>query len=57
MIIGITGSFGAGKGTVVEYLIDKGYKHFSAREFLTEEILRRGMSVDRDSMIAVANDR
>lgn len=56
MIIGITGSFGAGKGTVVEYLIDKGYKHFSAREFLTEEILRRGMSVDRDSMIAVAND-
>lgn len=56
-IIGITGSFGAGKGAVVDYLVQKkGFKHFAARAFITDEILRRGQSVDRDSMASVAND-
>lgn len=57
MIIGIAGSFGAGKGAVVEYLVTKkGFTHYSASKFITEEIVRRGMPVDRDSMIVVAND-
>jgi dephospho-CoA kinase len=57
MIIGITGSFGAGKGVVVDYLVNtKGFKHFSARQLITEEIERRGLPVNRDSMIVVSND-
>lgn len=57
MIIGITGSFGAGKGTVVDILVhEKGFHHFSASGFITEEIVRREMLIDRDSMIVVAND-
>jgi dephospho-CoA kinase len=57
MIIGLTGSFGAGKGAVAEYLIVKhGFSNYSVRSFLVEEIQRRGMPVNRDSMIAVAND-
>jgi dephospho-CoA kinase len=57
MIIGITGSFGSGKGTVVEYLIEKlHFKHYSASGFITEEIVRRGMPINRDSMISVSND-
>lgn len=57
MVIGLTGSFGAGKGTVVDYLVnEKGFKHYSARDFITEEIRRRGMPVNRDSMIVVGND-
>lgn len=56
MIIGLTGSFGAGKGAVVDYLVQKGFRHYSVREFLTEEIGRRGLPVNRDSMIVVAND-
>ena len=57
IIIGITGTIGAGKGTVVEYLIDKkGFKHFSARAFLIEEIEKRGLENNRDSMVLVAND-
>ncbi len=57
MIIGLTGSFGAGKGTVVDYLIQKkGFHHYSASGFITEEIVRRGMPVNRDSMIEVSND-
>lgn len=56
MIIGITGTLGAGKGTVVEYLKEKGFKHFSARSFFVEEINKRGLSVNRDTMVEVAND-
>lgn len=55
MIIGLTGTNGAGKGTVVEFLKKKGFIHYSARDFISEEIVRRGMSVSRDSLISVGN--
>ena len=56
-IIGITGTLGAGKGEVVNYLVEKyGFKHFSAREFIIEEIKRRGLPVNRDTTTPVAND-
>jgi dephospho-CoA kinase len=55
-ILGITGTFGAGKGTVVEYLQAKGFVHFSSSGFITEEVVRRGMPVNRDSMTVAAND-
>jgi dephospho-CoA kinase len=57
MIIGITGTLGAGKGTVVDFLVkEKGLVHFSVRAFIAEEIVRRGLSVNRDTMVVVAND-
>jgi dephospho-CoA kinase len=57
MLIGITGSFGAGKGSVSEYLVNKkGFAHFSARRLITEEVLKRGLEPDRDTMTNVAND-
>lgn len=57
LIIGITGTLGAGKGTIVNYLLtEKGFKHFSVRAFITEEIKKRGLEVNRDSMTSVAND-
>ncbi|MCA9366357.1 AAA family ATPase [Candidatus Kaiserbacteria bacterium] len=57
MIIGLTGSFGAGKGVVSDYLVDtKKFAHFSARTFIIAEIERRGLPIDRNSMIEVAND-
>lgn len=56
-IIGVTGMFGAGKGTVVSYLVQrKGFSHYSMSGFITEEVVRRGLPVHRDSMIVVAND-
>lgn len=56
IIIGITGTLGAGKGTIVNYLKQKGFKHYSVREFLIKEIKKRNMAVNRDSMVIVAND-
>jgi dephospho-CoA kinase len=56
IIIGITGTLGAGKGTIVDYLVnEKGFVHFSVRGYISEEIVRRGLPVNRDSMVLVAN--
>jgi len=46
-IIGITGTLGAGKGTIVGFLsTKKGYVHYSVRAYLIEEIEKRGMKVN-----------
>lgn len=57
IILGITGTLGAGKGTVVDYLVkNKGFVHYSVRGYLTREIQNRGLELNRDSMVLVAND-
>ena len=57
MIIGITGTDGAGKGAVVEYLVDQhGFTHYSARDFIVAEINRLGLPIDRNQMRLTAND-
>jgi dephospho-CoA kinase len=57
IIIGITGTLGAGKGTIVDYLISHhGFRHFSVRGFLTDIISKKGLELNRDSMVLVANE-
>ena len=56
-IIGITGTMGAGKGTIVDYLTSRhGFTHYSVRGYLIRIIEQRGMPVNRDSMVVVANE-
>lgn len=54
MIIGITGTLGAGKGTIVQYLTQKkGFEHFSVRGYLEESL---GEGANRDSLVQKANE-
>lgn len=56
IIIGITGTLGAGKGTIVDYLIQqRQFLHFSVRSYLIEEAQRRNMPINRDTFVVVAN--
>lgn len=57
IIIGITGHIGAGKGTVVDYLKNfKGFRHFSARAFITNELKKRNWPIDRDHMSRISDE-
>jgi dephospho-CoA kinase len=42
MIIGLAGTIGAGKGTVVEYLKAKGFAHYSSSSLLGELVEKEG---------------
>ena len=56
-IIWITWPQAAWKWEVVNYLVEKkGFAHYSVRGFLTEEIEKRWIELNRDSMREVANE-
>ncbi|NBD73753.1 AAA family ATPase [Patescibacteria group bacterium] len=54
-IIGITGTLGAGKGTVVAYLKERGFAHVSASDLLADEAERHGFGRDRHARARMAN--
>jgi dephospho-CoA kinase len=56
MIIGITGTLGAGKTTTANYLKSKGFTHYSVREFIAEEVRKRGLPINRDTLVNVGNE-
>lgn len=56
VIIGITGTLGAGKGTVVDYLVkEKKFLHYSVRQYLINKIKKQELPVNRDTMTTTAN--
>lgn len=56
MIIGITGTDGAGKGTVVDYLVSKmGFVHYSSRDLIMQEVEKRGLEKNRINARLVGN--
>lgn len=56
LIIGITGTIGAGKGTVVDYLVDHfGFQHYSVRKYLTEILIEKEIQPNRDNFTELAN--
>lgn len=57
MLIGIVGTLGSGKGTVVKYLVEeKGFSHYSSSGFLTQMLQERGDGIDRDNMARIARE-
>lgn len=48
VVIGITGTLGAGKGTVVDYLVNKkGFKHYSVSGYLKDILLKKNIEINR----------
>ena len=55
MIIGLTGTYAAGKGTVVEYLIGKGFQYYSLSDELRLLLREKGISPNRDNLTKAGN--
>lgn len=56
MIIGVCGTFAAGKDVVAEYLASKGFNHVSSGDVLRRYILDNKLGeIDRDSLRIIAN--
>ena len=56
IVIGITGTLGAGKGTVVDYLVNKqGFKHYSVGGYLKDILLKKHLEPNRDNLRTIAN--
>lgn len=58
MIIGITGTYRAGKGTISKYLVSqKGFKHYSTSQFIEGYLRAKGVEeIGRDELIAGGNE-
>ncbi len=52
----ITGTHGAGKQTMVDYLVKKGFKHCWARRMLLAELVKRNGDTDRPAMNRLATE-
>lgn len=56
IVAGITGTIGAGKGTIVDFLVRHfSFKHYSVRSYLQQQMKQLGMPDNRDSMTTLAN--
>ncbi|MFA4995561.1 MAG: AAA family ATPase [Patescibacteria group bacterium] len=56
MIIGLTGTFGAGKDAVSEYLAEKGFEHISTSDILREVAKERSLGLDRETVRMLSNN-
>lgn len=56
MIIGLTGSYGAGKDEVAHYLEAKGFLHYSLSDIIREELVKEKKELSRDSLIKKGNE-
>lgn len=55
--LGISGTLGAGKGTIVEYLVNKyNFKHYSVGNFLKVKLIKKGQEVDRTNLQNMGNE-
>lgn len=55
MIIGLTGYTGAGKGTIAEYLKEKGFLYHSCSDILREENQKLGQENTIENLITLGN--
>jgi dCMP deaminase len=56
MIVGLTGKYAAGKGTVAELLVERGFGYHSLSDVLRAELRRRGVPESREALLALGNE-
>lgn len=56
MIIGLSGTFGAGKDSVARYLVSRGFEHCSTSDSLREFTTERGRKLERENYRLTANE-
>lgn len=56
IIIGLTGENCAGKGTVADYLVKKGFYYYSLSDVIREELASEGREITREALIGKGND-
>ena len=56
MIIGLTGTNGAGKTEVADYLRSRGFEYHSLSDEIRAEIRNRGQEITREVLISVGNE-
>ncbi|MFH0770543.1 MAG: deaminase [Candidatus Peregrinibacteria bacterium] len=54
--IGLTGSFGSGKGEIVKMLSGRGYRSISLSDMVREEATKRGITHTRENLQNTGND-
>ncbi|MBR9683056.1 AAA family ATPase [Candidatus Woesearchaeota archaeon] len=55
MIIGLTGSYGAGKDEIAHYLESKGFIHYSLSDLIREELIKEKKEITRANLIRKGN--
>ncbi|HIG98116.1 TPA: hypothetical protein HA231_01690 [Candidatus Woesearchaeota archaeon] len=55
MILGLTGTFAAGKGAVAEYLIGRGFQYYSLSDELRLLLREKGAMPTRENLITAGN--
>jgi dephospho-CoA kinase len=56
MIIGITGTSGAGKDTLAEHFVSKGFCHLSLSDLIRGELQKRGLEINVYNLREVGNE-
>lgn len=55
LIVGLTGKFAAGKGTVADLLVARGFAYHSLSDVIREELKRRGVPESRENLTEAGN--
>jgi len=55
-ILGLTGYMGSGKGEIVKYLVEKGFKYISLSDIVRQEATSRGLDLTRENLQNTGNE-
>lgn len=56
MIIGITGTSGAGKDTLAQHFVERGFCHLSLSDLIRDELQKRGLEITGKNLREIGNE-